>query len=103
MASGSTNAMTASATAPRTRPKTSAARGVTCWVARGRLPVRVMTSSMSLSTKQFRLFADPAARVPPTRVASTSGSDGTPSAARNMVGTVVTSSSSMMRGLVRAT
>ena len=41
-----------------------------------------------------------AERAPPTRVAATSHGDGTPRAAMNMVGTVVTSSSSMIRGLV---
>src|SRR3954470_16162524 len=48
-------------------------------------------------------FAAPAAIVPPTSVQKTSFSGGTPRAARNMAGTVVTSSSSMMRGLVSAT
>ena len=54
-------------------------------------------------------FAAPAASVPPMSVATTSQanvSGSMPSTlrqARTMAGTVVTSSSSMMRGLVRAT
>ncbi len=58
---------------------------------------------MSWSYQQFRALALAAARVPPASVASTSASDGSPRAASTMVGTVVTSSSSMTRGLVRAT
>src|SRR5262252_7126157 len=49
------------------------------------------------------VFALPAARVPPTSVTRTSRSDGTPRLASSMAGTVVTRSSSMMRGLVSAT
>ncbi len=37
---------------------------------------------------------------PPNKVAATSQSDGMPRSAMNIVGTVVTSSSSTMRGLV---
>jgi hypothetical protein len=48
-------------------------------------------------------FAPPAARVPPMTTAATSHSDGTPRSARTIVGTVVTSSSSMMRGFMSAT
>ena len=51
----------------------------------------------------LKAFAPPAASVPPTSVATMSPSDGKPLAATNIVGTVVTSSSSMMRGLVSAT
>src|SRR5262245_42244246 len=58
---------------------------------------------MSLSMTQLRVFALPAANVPPTRVAKTGHSGGTPPAARNITGTVVTSNSSMMRGFVKAT
>ena len=46
-------------------------------------------------------FADPAASVPPTSVARISQSDGTRCAARNMAGTVVTSSRKMISGFVR--
>jgi hypothetical protein len=48
----------------------------------------------------LRTFALAADRAPPNRVAAISQGDGTPRAAMNIVGTVVTSSSSMMRGLV---
>src|SRR6266567_4323643 len=48
------------------------------------------------------VFALPAASVPPTRVTRTSRMDGTPRWASSMAGTVVTRSSSMMRGLVSA-
>ena len=47
-------------------------------------------------------FADPAASVPPTSVASISQIDGMPPAARIIAGTVVISSRTMMRGFVRA-
>ena len=58
---------------------------------------------MSRSYQQFRALALPAASVPPSRVASTRPSGGRPRAASIIVGTVVTSSSSMIRGLVSAT
>src|SRR6266487_1982045 len=48
------------------------------------------------------VFALPAAGVPPTSVTRTSRMEGTPRWASSMVGTVVTRSSSMMRGLVSA-
>ena len=48
-------------------------------------------------------LAPPAASVPPTNVASISQSEGRPRRATTMVGKVVTSSNSMIRGLVRAT
>ncbi len=47
-------------------------------------------------------LAEPAASEPPMSVATMSPSGGMPRWARIMAGTVVTSSSSMMRGLVRA-
>src|SRR3954447_14826582 len=58
---------------------------------------------MSRSSTQFNVLALPAASVPPTTVAATNQSDGTPPSARNITGTVVNSSSSTMRGLVSAT
>ena len=48
-------------------------------------------------------LAPPAAKVPPSTVATISQTEGTPCSATNMVGTVVTSSNSMMRGFVSAT
>jgi hypothetical protein len=58
---------------------------------------------MSRSTTQLIVLADPAASVPPTSVATSVTVDGQPRAASTMTGTVVTSSSSMIRGLVNAT
>ena len=48
-------------------------------------------------------FAPPAASEPPKITAAISQIDGMPRCARTIVGTVVTRSSSMMRGLVSAT
>ena len=50
----------------------------------------------------FTALAPPADNVPPITVAAINQSDGTPRSATTMVGTVVTSNNSMMRGLVRA-
>ena len=83
-------------------PNARAARGSTAWRGNGRWRVRRMTSSMSRSTYMLIAFAPPAARVPPKTTAAMSHRDGTPPAARTMVGTVVTSSSSMIRGFVSA-
>jgi hypothetical protein len=58
---------------------------------------------MSRSSTQLMQFAEPAAKIPPTSVAATTPRPGTPSAARNITGTVVISSSSMILGLVSAT
>ena len=58
---------------------------------------------MSRSMYMLKAPADPADRAPPMRVASTSQMLGSPSAAKIMTGAVVTSSSSMTRGLVSAT
>ena len=51
----------------------------------------------------LKAFAPPAASVPPSTVQITRWSGGRPWAATTCVGTVVTSRSSMIRGLVRAT
>ena len=83
-------------------PKISAFRGDTVWRTSGRRRVRRMMSSMSRSTYWLMAFAPPAASVPPKTVASISQGEGMPRWARTMVGTVVTSSSSMIRGLVSA-
>ena len=58
---------------------------------------------MSRSTTMLMALAPPAARVPPTSVAAINHTEGSPCFATTMVGRVVTNSSSMMRGLVRAT
>jgi hypothetical protein len=91
------------ASTPSTSPNTSALRGSTTCRASGRRSVRCITLSMSRSYQQFSALALPAASVPPARVATISQNDGRPRWASTMVGTVVTRSSSMMRGLVNAT
>ncbi len=90
------------ATASRAKAKIRAWRGVTAPVTSGRRLVRSMTLSMSRSTYMLVALAPPAARAPPTRVATTSQSEGIPPWATTMVGTVVTRRSSMIRGLVSA-
>ena len=72
-------------------------------VTSGRLRVRRMTASISRSITIFHAFAPPAAKVPPHTVAIMSQIPGNRFAATTMVGTVVTRSNSMMRGLVNAT
>jgi len=62
-----------------------------------------MVSSMSRSSTQLNVLALAAAIHPPNKVATAGHSGGNPPCARNMAGRVVTSSSSMMRGFVRAT
>jgi hypothetical protein len=84
-------------------PKITAARVEMVPVTRGRLAVRFISASMSRSMTQLSVLAAPADNVPPTRVARTNHPDGMPRSARTMTGTVVMSSSSMIRGLVRAT
>ena len=58
---------------------------------------------MSRSTYMLMALAPPAASAPPMTVATISHSGGMPCSATTIVGTVVTSSSSMIRGLVSAT
>ncbi len=58
---------------------------------------------MSRSMNMLMAFAPPAASDPPTSVATISPMDGNPRWATTMVGSVVTKSSSTIRGLVRAT
>ncbi len=79
-----------------------AARGDITPVTSGRRLVRSMIASMSRSKTILNALAPPAANVPPMRVATMSHSPGMPLAATTIVGIVVTSKSSMMRGLVRA-
>ena len=87
----------------RERAKTSAAVGVMAPVTSGRFLVRFMRRSMSRSTTMLMALAPPAASAPPARVATISQTGGRPRCATTMVGSVVTSRSSMIRGLVRAT
>ena len=72
-------------------------------VTRGRFLVRCMSLSMSRSMNMLMALAPPAASAPPSRVAPISHTGGRPRWATIMVGSVVISSSSMMRGLVSAT
>ena len=83
--------------------KIRALRGVISPVTSGRLLVRRISLSMSRSMTMLVALAPAAASVPPTRVARISQAAGMPRSATIMAGTVVTSSSSMIRGLVRAT
>ena len=84
-------------------PNRSACSGVTRPSGNGRPCVRFIFWSMSRSQTQLMVLAPPAASVPPNSTVSTSHGEGTPRSARTMAGTVVTSSSSMMRGLVSPT
>jgi hypothetical protein len=93
----------ANASTLRPMPNQSALFAPTAWRGRGRWRVRRMMSSMSRSNHMLIAFAPPAARVPPKTTATMSQSDGMPRWARTIVGTVVTSSSSMMRGFISAT
>ena len=86
----------------RDNAKTRAAVGVMAPVTSGRFLVRFIRRSMSRSTTMLMAFAPPAASAPPARVATISQTGGTPRCATTMVGSVVTSRSSMIRGLVRA-
>jgi hypothetical protein len=58
---------------------------------------------MSASSTELNTFAEAAERDPPTNVTAARPSGGNPCAARNIAGKVVTSSNSMIRGLVRPT
>ena len=58
---------------------------------------------MSRSTTLFKAFAPPAAKAPPIRVAKTKYQLGHPFEAKNIVGTVVTRSNSIILGLVKET
>ena len=93
----------AKARTSRLTAKTRALRGVIAPVTSGRLPVRCISLSMSRSMTMLMALAPPAARAPPSRVAAMSLTGGRPRWATIMVGSVVISSSSMMRGLVSAT
>ncbi len=70
--------------------------------ASGRPAVRFITLSMSASATQFRVLAPPAASMPPNRVLRISTRSTEPRSASSIAGIVVTSSSSMTRGLVSA-
>jgi hypothetical protein len=92
----------AKATTSRITAKISAFRGSMTPVTSGRFLVRSIRASMSRSTYMLMAWDPPAARVPPKTVANINQIDGSPPSATTIVGTVVTSRSSMMRGFVRA-
>jgi hypothetical protein len=82
--------------------KISPFRGEMSPVTKGRFFVRSIRASISRSMYILMAFAPPAARVPPTIVTTISHRLGHPSFATTMVGIVVISSNSIMRGFVRA-
>ena len=65
--------------------------------------MRSIRQSMSRSMYMLKALAPPAARAPPATVAAINQIEGIPPSATTMVGTVVMSRSSMIRGLVNAT
>ena len=83
--------------------KVRADRGDIAPVTRGRSFVRSIRRSMSRSTTMLMALAPPAASVPPSTVQAISQGEGRPRSATIIVGTVVTSRSSMILGFVRAT
>ena len=82
---------------------------MTAWAGSGRRRVRVISRSMSRSRYWLIAFAEPAASVPQTSVQKASRNHsgaaipGSSRVASTIAGIVVTSSSSMIRGLVSAT
>ena len=68
----------------------------------GRLEVRTIKRSESTSIIILNAFEAPAARVPPIKVAIVNPRGGTPFAARNSAGNVVTNNSSTTRNFIRA-
>ena len=91
------------AATPRASPKVIACDGSSAPVGSGRPRVRCISASMSRSRYWLIVFAPPAASIPPMSVATISQVEGQPPFARTIAGTVVTSSSQMMRGFVSAT
>jgi hypothetical protein len=82
--------------------KTRAFRGAMRPVTKGRVFVRSMRASMSRSMYILIAFAPPAAKEPPIKVIRIRLSAGHPSSATTIVGTVVMSNNSMIRGFVSA-
>ena len=83
-------------------PKTSAWLRGTVSRASGLRSVRFIILSMSASATQFSVLAPAAASSPPTRVLRISSGSTVPRSASSIAGIVVTSKSSMTRGLVSA-
>lgn len=86
--------------APSARLNTRALRVGTASRASGRRAVRFITLSMSASTTQFSALALAAASIPPISVLKISNGFTVPRSASSIAGMVVTSSNSMIRGLV---
>src|SRR5215510_15487623 len=93
----------ANASASSTSPNTSAPSGFTSPWGSGRRAVRRITWSRSRSIQQLMVLAPPAAKAPPTSTSITSSTGGKWPWARIIAGSVVTSRSSMTRGLVSCT
>ena len=72
-------------------------------VTKGLFFVRSIKASMSRSINMLMALAPPAAKDPPTKVIAINHTDGQPPAATTIVGTVVISNNSMIRGFVNAT
>ena len=85
------------------RPNTRAWLRGTVARASGRAAVRFITLSISASATQFSVFAPPAASMPPKRVFRISTRSTDPRVASSIAGIVVTSRSSITRGLVSDT
>ncbi len=83
-------------------PKISAWLRGTLSRASGRRSVRFIILSMSASATQFSVLAPAAASRPPTRVLRISSGSTVPRSASSIAGMVVTSRSSITRGLVSA-
>ena len=84
-------------------PRANAPRTDTWPVTKGLCAVLSIKASISRSTTLFNAFAPPAANAPPTRVANTKYQLGHPLEAKNIVGTVVTRSNSIILGFVKET
>ena len=69
----------------------------------GRLEVRAINLSRSLSMAILKAFALPAAKVPAMMVTAVSPKSGNPCAAKTIAGKVETSSSSTTRNFIRST
>ncbi len=95
-------ASTANESADRARPNAVALAGAIRPAATGREAVRgPISRSMSRSSTWFSALAPPEASAPPTTSASNGTSAGAPPAAATIAHTEVSTSSDMIRGLVR--
>ena len=72
-------------------------------VASGRLAVRFINLSDSVSITMLKAFALPAAKVPPSKVAIVVERSGNPPSAKTIAGRVETNRSSTTRNFIRST